>query len=321
MDANLSDITIADFERIILNILREPKLFSIFTHMKEYEQLEDLLLTTDEKLMLLQIKEYAKADKVNFDEILELASWTYRAESKKAETERLKGLAVFEQNITNRNMEFKQALQKNDLSLWNLLLYHNQSSYRYTHYVYRVPGVQKNLRKNLLFLNSQPACYQYGEDIQKFLDSLSLEGLAGSLVLSMPAKNVGTFLKTRQIDGIYHNEGGKHHVKEYKENIYAEILKHSELTWEDVEYLYSLPINNTRADIESFFYQFFQKYPQQVEREMVRSIKSTYVYLRKVPIIEGNYGVNGVFMGEFIAEERSEIITKEKEPLVQKKTT
>jgi hypothetical protein len=229
------EITISDMEEAVKEVMQNAKLFSL-RHVPN-TQCEHLLLTTEEKRSILLSREYRVLDQYNYNSLIE-------------------EIAKYDKEHVRWNNAFKTNLERGHLPLWDLLLYHNQSGFAYTHYAYRVPGIQTQERKNFLFLNSQP--HEYSDYLQAFLANLSMEGFAGSLVCSTRTREAAWVLETCQIDAIYHHDPGSYGMRQEKSDVFWELIT-SSARFDDplfMDYLQSVPMNNASADIDSFFYSF-----------------------------------------------------------------
>ena len=162
---------------------------------------------------------------------------------------------VYEQG---ENTFFLKALGSTKISLRDKMLQFNQSSEKFAHYCYVVPGPAYKSAKNILYLNAEPKCYLFKDTIIDLLNNLSNYGYGQSLVFSVPSKEAHWYLRTQQIDAIYHQLAYGSSIRDNKQEVYDEIFnpKNSGTNIHDYEsYVKNLPINETFADLGNLIMQ------------------------------------------------------------------
>lgn len=156
------------------------------------------------------------------------------------------------------NTFFLKALGSAKIPLRDKMLQFNQSAEKFAHYCYVVPGPTYKAAKNILYLNTEPKCYLFKDNIIDLLNNLSNHGFGQSLVFSVPSKHTHWYLGTQQIDAIYHQLAYGSSIKDHPQEVYDEIFdpKNSGTNIHDLEsYVKNLPINDTFADLRNLIMQ------------------------------------------------------------------
>lgn len=217
----------------LLRVLENPKLLSILNYFDGIEQIDHLLLDFEQKCDIKFALNY-REDEHYFFNLFQTKIFT-------------------PQLVESRNLAFLKILEDANISLEQKMLSYNKSDYRFSHYIYPVPGNSEFDPKHIMFLNPEPECYLFRDKIRNVLQQLGKNGFGGSLVYSLPAKESHWLFRTRQIDAIFHQEGGRMHIKEFKEDVYSEIFKYGGSGFDGFkDYIERLPINESFADMDDF---------------------------------------------------------------------
>lgn len=239
----MASLHLEELKEIITRIFQKPRLRVVLETMSPNEDVPGLILLDEEKRDLISAFKFSKSNASAYLEIVESVKDNF-----------------LHLHLQEHDRLMNDLLFDDSLSLKAKILNNQSKDFKPFIRAYQVAGKPINAAKpkNILCLSPSPKCYVYNEGIKQLQDEMYQRGMFGGIIISTTTMDARPLLETRQIDGVFNCDWGRHVIRSSKEEILSALnvnplngKRFNDQAFNN--YVMSLPMNYHHGDIYDFF--------------------------------------------------------------------